>query len=87
MTLPRKADNQLFIHKLVEYDLGFLQETHLDKDDIGDISLPGIETGIEDRDRDKDRQTEMKRDRQITSSGFVLKSSRTAIEDSNWSSL
>ena len=41
-----KLKDQQFIHKLVDDDLVFLQETHLDKDNIGDISLPGFAPGI-----------------------------------------
>ena len=41
-----KLKNQQIIHKLVEYDLVFLQETHLDKDAIGKISLPGVAPSI-----------------------------------------
>ena len=41
-----KLKDQQFIHKLVDYDLAFLQETHLDNDDIGDIGLPGFAPGI-----------------------------------------
>ena len=41
-----KLKDQQFIHKLFDYDLVFLQETHLDKDNIGDIGLPGFAPGI-----------------------------------------
>ena len=37
-----KLKDRQFIHKLVDYDLVFLQETHLDKDNIGDVGLPGF---------------------------------------------
>ena len=37
-----KLKDQQFIHKLVENGRVFLQKTHLDKDDIDDISLPGF---------------------------------------------
>ena len=41
-----KLKDQQFIHKIVDYDLVFVQETHLDKDKIGDIGLPGFAPGI-----------------------------------------
>ena len=41
-----KLKNQQFRHKLVDYDLVFLEETHPDKDHIGDIGLPGFAPGI-----------------------------------------
>ena len=41
-----KLKDQQFLHKLVDYDLVFLQETHLDKDNIGDIGLPGFAPSI-----------------------------------------
>ena len=41
-----KLKDQQFPHKLVDYDLVFRQETLLDKDNIGDIGLPGFAPGI-----------------------------------------
>ena len=41
-----KLKDQHFIHKLVDYDLVFPQETHLNKDNIGDIGLPGFAPGM-----------------------------------------
>ena len=41
-----KLKDQQFLHKLVDYDLVFLQETHLDKDNVGDIGLPDFAPGI-----------------------------------------
>ena len=41
-----KLKDQQFLHKLADYDLVFLQETHLDKDNIGDIGLSGFTPGI-----------------------------------------
>ena len=43
-----KLKDQQFLQKLiiVDYDLVFLQETHLDKDNIGDTGLPGFAPGI-----------------------------------------
>ena len=41
-----KLKDQQSIHKLVDYDLVFMKETHLDKDSIGDICLPGFEPVI-----------------------------------------
>ena len=40
-----KLKDQQFLHNLVDYDLVFLQETHLDKDNVGDIGLPGFAPG------------------------------------------
>ena len=41
-----KLKDQQFLHKLVDYDLVFLQEIHLDKDNVGDIGLSGFAPGI-----------------------------------------
>ena len=41
-----KLKDRQFIHKLVDYDLVFLQGTYLEKDNIGDIGLPGFSPGV-----------------------------------------